>query len=98
MIRTLVMALVALSLALPTVAVARTDPPFDPGGRQAHPVAQAMTPTPGVSSSSTGKETGFDWGDAAIGAAVGLGLMAAAGGAFLAYRREGATVRVPSRG
>jgi len=96
MIRTLVMALVALSLALPTVAVARTDPPFDPGGR-AQPVAQAVTPTPATNSSSSSQETGFDLGDAAIGAGVAIALMAAAGGAFLAYRRQGATVRVPSR-
>ena len=97
MIRTLVMALVALSLALPTVAVARTDPPFDPGGRQAQSVAQAVTPTPATNSSSSSQETGFDLGDAAIGAGVAIALMAAAGGAFLAYRRQGATMRVPSR-
>jgi hypothetical protein len=111
-IRTLVIALVALSLSLPAAALARTDPPFDPGARtqgakaltKAHVPLRGRTagtsqaghgqPASGVVVTSSG--SGFDWGDAAIGAGVAIAAMAVAGGAFLAYRRVDATVRVPS--
>lgn len=107
MIRRLIVALTVLSLALPAAAVARTDPPSDPAGTQGANAStkaapqfhgrtaatlrsgQAQPATPGVVTSST---SGFDWGDAAIGAGVMLGLVALAGGGLLVYRRSSPSI------
>jgi hypothetical protein len=50
---------------------------------------QAQPATPGVVTSSA---SGFDWGDAAIGAGVMLGLVAFAGGGLLVYRRSSPSI------
>jgi hypothetical protein len=108
MIRRLIVALTVLSLALPAAAVARTDPPSDPAagtqganastkaapqfhGRTAAALrsGQAQPATPGVVTSSA---SGFDWGDAAIGAGVMLGLVALVGGGLLVYRRPSPSI------
>lgn len=95
MIRRLVVALTALSLALPAIAAAHTDPPYDPGQAaqsgtgQAQPLSSQPAPRAGVST----EQTGFDWGDAGIGAGVTLCLVAVTGGALLAYKRGAAPFR-----
>lgn len=71
---------IAASVAFPTAASAHTD--VNPRGDQPFPVTQQV-PVVHVTSNA------FDWGDAGIGAAGGLGLsmIALGGGLVLAHRR-----------
>jgi hypothetical protein len=69
-------AAIALSAGVPTISSAKLPPPDPPPSN--HPVVFVQT----------SPRSGFDWGDAGIGAAGGVGLaMLAAGGLVVAQRR-----------
>jgi hypothetical protein len=80
---------IAASAAFPAAASAHTDVP--PQGDKAFPVTQQV-PVLQVSSN------GFDWSDAGIGAAGGLGIsmIALGGGLVLVHRRGHGTARGPA--
>jgi hypothetical protein len=80
---------VALTLGAIAPAAASAKPlPADPPGWPANtPTIELVQSTP---------RAGFDWGDAGIGAAAGLGLsMLAVGGSIVLVRRHGHHSRTP---
>jgi hypothetical protein len=80
---------IALALGAVAPATASAKPlPADPPGWPANtPTIELVQSTP---------RAGFDWGDAGIGAAAGLGLsMLAVGGSIVLVRRHGHHSRTP---
>jgi hypothetical protein len=94
-------AAVALALTLsalsPAAAAARLDlnPPRSTSAASAAPTASTVAPTPRAQIIRVTAPGGFDWGDAGIGAAGGLGLslLALGGGAVVTRRGRGSSGR-----
>lgn len=93
--RLLVYLIVGGALVLPASASANTDflPPISPATAPPRTHYVAYVPSAGIAKvQATTSSGGFDWGDAAIGAAVALGACGL-GAALLSRRRPGRVSR-----
>jgi len=83
---------VTVAAAFAAISVPAASARFDLNPSDANQPVQAATPAPVTAPSSpapgSSSSSGFDWGDAGIGAGVALVLVVLAGGAVLATRRS----------